>query len=232
MEARAALVELAKARRFDARVFGSHISMRLLCVVAFGANERLSDDLGITLPDLIRKVFGIDVPASDQAAASERLACARQSLDRLVKNVRERTQDSDAARALSELQLSVKDLANENLMFLIVGHDTTGAATAWLCHILATVPGLSDLIAAKAVMVAGSKWGYRFCKTWLSQNNDCYRTRGPQAVPIGLLVSARYTKECRVCWKKAAKRHGGFRVPVALPSLCSFLGRPERVSIG
>lgn len=158
-EIREAVAELAKAHTFDARVFGGHMAMRLLCMVAFGAkvltreeHERLTQDLGIILTDLIQKVFGTDVPANS-IAATERLARARQSLDRLVKQVRERTPDSDAARVLRDLQLSETDIANENLTFLIVGHDTTGAATAWLCHILSTVPGLSDLIAAEAAMV-------------------------------------------------------------------------------
>lgn len=156
-EVRAALTEVTNTRPFDARVFGARLAMRLLCIVAFGANvlsheehESLSESLGVILSDLRDKVFGGGLPETE---VTRRLEQAKLNLHRLVRLVRERTQGSYTAHALDELQLSESDLTDEYLIFLIAGHDTTGSSTAWLCHMLATVPGLSDSIAAEAAAV-------------------------------------------------------------------------------
>lgn len=170
-EVRDALAELVKKQKFDARVFGGSMAIRLLCVVAFGANavtseehELLTDCLDVVLGDLLNRVFGGEKNSTEQAESDRRLESAKQSMHQLVKRVRDRTPDSDAARAFSALELSETDMANENLLFLIAGHDTTGSAAAWLCHILATVPGLSDLIAAEAAAVRDENGEIEFAK--------------------------------------------------------------------
>lgn len=172
-EVRSSLAHVAESRIFDARLFGNHLAMRLLCIVTFGAevlkpeeHNSLTESLEVVLSDLREKVFGSELSAAELTEASRRLERAKQNMQRLIQCVRERTQDSHAAQALHQLQLPESDITDEYLVFLIAGHDTTGSAAAWLCHILATVPGLSDAIAAEAAAVRNEDGEIDIAKLW------------------------------------------------------------------
>lgn len=160
-EVRSAIEEVSTTQTFDARDFGANVALRLLSVVAFGVNvlspaEKtcISEIIDQALADLGNMVFRATPPAPwTWLAERRRLARARNTMQQIVRNVRERAPDSVAVRAYGALQLSGRETSDELMTLILAGHHTTGFAAAWLLHALATVPGLTDRIAAEAEAV-------------------------------------------------------------------------------
>lgn len=137
------------------------LAMRMVCLAAFGANvlssdeqKKVSDAVLHGLESLADIVFRRS-PFAPWRTLRQRRAVehCRREMQEVVHRVRERALDSVMLRGLSGIGLSESDMADELLTFLIAGHDTTGAAAAWLLHALATEPGLADRIADEASAV-------------------------------------------------------------------------------
>ncbi|PRD40695.1 cytochrome P450 [Phyllobacterium phragmitis] len=160
-EVRRAIADVTRTGHFDARQFGASLALRLICIVAFGPGalspaeeEQLIAALRQVENDLADEIFrSAPFLPWKRAERQRRRAAAKETMELIVRRVRERAPDAGMSRSLDELNLSDRDTASEILTLLLIGSDTTGSATAWLLHALATVPGLADRIAAESATV-------------------------------------------------------------------------------
>jgi cytochrome P450 len=157
-EVHEAIRRIEPGKVFDARRFGASVALRVISVVAFGANfitdrdERVFiDTLDQMMTDLIDMAFrGMPTSPWKSIAQKRRIENNRRIMLEVVRRVRDCAPDSVTSRAMNELGLSERETADEILTLLLVGYDTAGAAAAWLlCH-LAKVPELADQIEEEA----------------------------------------------------------------------------------
>lgn len=175
-ETRAAIATVAKSQKFEGREFAAGLAMRFIGIVAFGSKVLTSEEEKLlkqtasdVLTGLIDKVLGPqnDAPSTD-ISADQRIEQARKNLLLIITSVLERTPNSPALRAFSELNLSELELTNELMALLFAGNDSTGSAIAWLLYVFATIPELADSIAAESALVRNETGDIDFTKLVLA----------------------------------------------------------------
>ncbi|MFG1465700.1 cytochrome P450 [Xanthobacter sp. DSM 24535] len=153
---------LAQESAFDAHHTTARLTLRVICMILFGAGALTQADENLLIEaiqevedDLAADMFRVlpHLPWVARAKAV-RMRATRDKMGLVVTRARMRAEESSLLVALAALDLSDEEIADEVLLLLLAGHHTTGSAAAWLLYHLAQDPELCEEIAGEAKAVS------------------------------------------------------------------------------